>query len=99
IRLASKTAVGKAATLIVIGGKMVLDGINGAKEIEKIPISSKQANKMKRIAPEFYKSAEDIFKIEEKTDTSDISLLRMAEDYYKNSQTADERVANDVGYV
>ena len=99
IRLASKTAVGKAATLIVIGGKMVLDGINGAKEIEKIPISSKQANKMKRIAPEFYKSAEDIFKIEEKTDTSDTSLLGMAEDYYRNSQILDERLANDVGYV
>ncbi|EGQ77495.1 hemolysin, partial [Fusobacterium animalis ATCC 51191] len=99
IRLASKTAVGKATTLTVIGGKMVLDGINGAKEIEKIPISSKQANKMKRIAPEFYKSAEDIFKIEEKTDTSDTSLLGMAEDYYRNSQTPDERLANDVGYV
>ena len=99
IRLASKTAVGKVATLVVIGGKIIADGINGAREVPKIPITSKQVNNIKRVAPEFYKSAEGLFTIKEKSNTSNTSLLRMAEDYYKNSQTADERVANDVGYV
>ena len=99
IRLASKTAVGKVATLVVIGGKIIADGINGAREVPKIPITSKQVNNIKRVAPEFYKSAEGLFTIKEKSNTSNTSLLRMAEDYYRNSQTPDERLANDVGYV
>ncbi|MCL4592834.1 hypothetical protein [Fusobacterium nucleatum] len=97
---ASKIPVfGKYVTVgtIIYGG--VKHAINAAKEEPKIAITFKQANDIKRIAPEFYKDAESSFIIGKKSDVSNSVLIGAAEYYYKNNKTPDKRLGNSTGYL
>ena len=97
---ASKIPVfGKYVTVgtIIYGG--VKHAINAAKEEPKIAITFKQANDIKRIAPEFHKDAESSFIIGKKSDVSNSVLIGAAEYYYKNNKTPDKRLGNSTGYL
>ena len=91
--------IGKYVTFgtVVYGG--VTSAINASKEEPKIAITFKQANDIKRIAPEFYKDAESSFIIGNKSDVSNSALIGAAEYYYKNNKTPDKRLGNSTGYL
>ena len=91
--------IGKYVTFgtVVYGG--VTSAINASKEEPKIAITFKQANDIKRIAPEFYKDAESSFIIGNKSDVSNSVLIGAAEYYYKNNKTPDKRLGNSTGYL
>ena len=98
--VASKIPVfGKYVTVgtIIYGG--VKHATNAAKEEPKIAITFKQANDIKKIAPEFYKDAESSFIIGNKSDVSNSVLIGAAEYYYKNNKTPDKRLGNSTGYL
>ena len=82
---------------IIYGG--VKHATNAAKEEPKIAITFKQANDIKKIAPEFYKDAESSFIIGNKSDVSNSVLIGAAEYYYKNNKTPDKRLGNSTGYL
>ena len=91
--------IGKYVTFgtVVYGG--ITSAINASKEEPKIAITFKQANDIKRIAPEFYKDAESSFIIGNKSDVSNSALIGAAEYYYKNNKTPDKRLGNSTGYL
>ena len=91
--------IGKYVTFgtVIYGG--VTGAINASKEEPKIAITFKQANDIKRIAPEFYKDAESSFIIGNKSDVSNSVLIGAAEYYYKNNKTPDKRLGNSTGYL
>ena len=91
--------IGKYVTFgtVIYGG--VTGAINASKEEPKIAITFKQANDIKRIAPEFYKDAESSFIIGNKLDVSNSVLIGAAEYYYKNNKTPDKRLGNSTGYL
>ncbi|KDE64589.1 hypothetical protein FUSO5_06025 [Fusobacterium necrophorum BFTR-1] len=99
IKTAMNTAQGRAITLGIIGGKALYNTYQGTKEEPKIAITSKQADDIKRIAPEFYKDAESSFIIRKESEVSDSVLIGAAEHYYKNSKTPDGKTGDIIGFL
>ncbi|WP_258875912.1 hemagglutinin repeat-containing protein [Fusobacterium hwasookii] len=99
IKAAMNTPQGKA---IVIGAtviKLGYDIYKGTKEEPKIAITFTQANDIKKIAPEFYKDAENLFRIGNKSEVSNSALIGAAENYYKNNKTPDGKIGDIAGFL
>ena len=99
IEIVMSTPQGKA---IVIGAtviKLGYDIYKGTKEEPKIAITFTQANDIKKIAPEFYKDAESLFRVGNKSDISNSTLRGVAENYYKNNKTPDGKIGDIVGFL
>ena len=99
IKAAMNSPQGKAITLGIIGGKTLYNIYQGTKEEPKIAITFTQANDIKKIAPEFYKDAENSFRIGNKSDVSNSALIGAAENYYKNNKTPDGKIGDIVGFL
>ena len=98
IKTAMSTPQGRAIVIGVIGIKVGYDIYQESRK-PKIAITSKQANDIKKIAPEFYKDAEKSFVISKKSDVSNSALVGAAEYYYKNNKTPDGKVGDAVGFL
>ena len=90
---------GRGITLGIIGAKALYNIYQGAKEEPKIAITFTQANDIKKIAPEFYKDAESLFRIGNKSEVSNSALIGAAENYYKNNKTPDGKTGDIVGFL
>ena len=99
IKAAMNTPQGRGLTLGIIGVKTLYNIYQGAKEEPKIAITFTQANDIKKIAPEFYKDAESLFRIGNKSDVSNSALIGAAENYYKNNKTPDGKTGDIVGFL
>ncbi|WP_232623158.1 hemagglutinin repeat-containing protein [Fusobacterium canifelinum] len=99
IKAAMNTPQGRGLTLGIIGVKTLYNIYQGAKEEPKIAITFTQANDIKKIAPEFYKDAESLFRIGNKSDVSNSALIGAAENYYKNNKTPDAKVGDITGFL
>ena len=99
IKAAMNTPQGRGITLGIIGAKALYDIYQGAKEEPKIAITFTQANDIKKIAPEFYKDAESLFRIGNKSEVSNSALIGAAENYYKNNKTPDGKTGDIVGFL
>ena len=98
IKTAMSTPQGRAIVIGVIGIKVGYDIYQESRK-PKIAITSKQANDIKKIAPEFYKDAEKSFVISKKSDVSNSALVGAAEYYYKNNKTPDGKAGDAVGFL
>ena len=99
IEIVMSTPQGKA---IVIGAtviKLGYDIYKGTKEEPKIAITFTQANDIKKIAPEFYKDAGNLFRIGNKSEMSNSALIGAAENYYKNNKTPDGKIGDIAGFL
>ena len=99
IKAAMNIPQGRGITLGIIGAKALYNIYQGAKEEPKIAITFTQANDIKKIAPEFYKDAESLFRIGNKSDVSNSALIGAAENYYKNNKTPDGKTGDIVGFL
>lgn len=99
IKAAMNTPQGRGITLGIIGAKALYNIYQGAKEEPKIAITFTQANDIKKIAPEFYKDAESLFRIGNKSEVSNSALIGAAENYYKNNKTPDGKTGDIVGFL
>ena len=99
IKAAMNTPQGKAIVIGATAIKLGYDIYKGTKEEPKIAITFTQANDIKKIAPEFYKDAENLFRIGYKSEVSNSALIGAAENYYKNNKTPDGKIGDIAGFL